>query len=178
MACLCDFGLSRVVGELPVYPSTNMLGTPRWTAPELYCFEDGVPQPQITNKCDIYSYGCIIHEVCLHSIGWSKHPVDKFFDIAVQVISTYMPYYNIKSEARIILMKASPVAPERPPTAALLTDDVWDFIQLCWRDYPPWRPDAEEVREKLKELVQQYSKEELLATLPAELEYEAGLELD
>lgn len=114
----------------------------------------------------------------LDSIRRSKHPVNKLIYTTIQVISTYLPYYNIKSEHRIILMKASSVAPERPPTAPLLTDDVWDFIQLCWRDYPPWRPDADEVREKLKELVQQYSKEELLETLPAELEYEAGLELD
>lgn len=99
-------------------------------------------------------------------------------DIAVQVISTYIPYYNIKSDAKVILRKASQVPPERPPTAPLLTDDVWDFIQLCWRDYPPWRPVADEVREKLKELVLQYSKEDLLTTLPAEVEYEAGLELD
>lgn len=114
----------------------------------------------------------------LDSIRRSKHPVNKLIYTTIQVISTYLPYYNIKSEPRIILMKASSVAPERPPTAPLLTDDVWDFIQLCWRDYSPWRPDADEVREKLKELVQQYSKEELLETLPAELEYEAGLELD
>lgn len=115
---------------------------------------------------------------CIRLDGPSTLLIIKLIDVAVQVISTYVPYYNIKSEPRIILMKASPVAPERPPTAPLLTDDVWDFIQLCWRDYPPWRPDADEVKEKLKELVQQYSREELQATLPAELEYEAGLELD
>ncbi|KIM37381.1 hypothetical protein M413DRAFT_273643 [Hebeloma cylindrosporum] len=145
MACLCDFGLSKVIGELPVYPSTNMVGTPRWAAPELYCYSDAVPQSQLTKECDIYSYGCIIHEV----------------------ISTYIPYYNVQSEHLITLKKARQIAPDRPPSAPLLTDDVWDFIQLCWRDYPPWRPDADEVRERLKELVREYSKEELLVTLPA-----------
>lgn len=89
-----------------------------------------------------------------------------------------MPYYNVISESLVMLKKATQVAPDRPPTAPLLTDDVWDFIQLCWRDDPKWRPDANEVREKLKELVDEYSKEELLATLPAELDFEAGLELD
>ena len=78
-----------------------------------------------------------------------------------------MPYYNIK-DFGVYSKKVNQVGPDRPPAAPLLTDDVWNFIQVCWRDHPMWRPDADQVRDLLKELISQYSQEELLSTLPPE----------
>jgi len=169
-AALSDFGLSRVVGELPVYPSTNNLGTTRWAAPELFCFEnDEKLPPPIEPKCDVYSYGCIVHEVRGLHFEWLKHTGScLLIDIAFQVISTKVPYYNIKVETLIILEKMNRTTPNRP-LSPLLTDNVWDFIRLCWRD-PIWRPDAAEVAAKLKELVHQYSQEELVQIWPAEVD--------
>ena len=180
-----------------IWPAFATLGCPGWSAnflctrpPICWAHLDGqhpnftvskmvfLNRKSLINVTFIHMDALFTRYACIRLDGPSTLLIIKLIDVAVQVISTYVPYYNIKSEPRIILMKASPVAPERPPTAPLLTDDVWDFIQLCWRDHPPWRPDADEVKEKLKELVQQYSREELQATLPAELEYEAGLELD
>jgi len=158
IASLCDFGLSRVVGTLPAYFSTNNFGTTRWAAPELFCFDENLPPAPITKKCDVYSYGCIVHEV----------------------ISTYLPYYDINVEIAITLEKMNRTTPNRPPSP-LLTNDVWDFIRLCWRDDPMWRPDVGQVVAKLKELIGQYSQEELAQIWPAEvdaLEVEAGLEHD
>jgi len=98
--------------------------------------------------------------------------------------SGHINYYNIHSDFGVISKRMNQVGPDRPPEAPLLTDDVWDFIQICWRDHPVWRPDADQVRNLLKELISQYSQEELLSTLPPEEllsptfppdEFEAGL---
>jgi serine/threonine protein kinase len=54
-AKIADFGLSKIKGEASQV--TGMLGTPGWTAPEIYKNE------RYNEKVDVYSYGIILREM-------------------------------------------------------------------------------------------------------------------
>eukprot|EP01018_Ginkgo_biloba_P014533 Gb_10079 [translate_table: standard] len=60
---ICDFGLSRVMTELPIR-DTTAAGTPEWMAPELLRNEP------FTDKCDIFSLGVIMWELCTLKRPW------------------------------------------------------------------------------------------------------------
>lgn len=65
-ACLCDFGLSRVLEESAVTHTitftTAAAGTLRWTAPELLGFDASTRKSVQT---DVYAFGCVALEVSL-----------------------------------------------------------------------------------------------------------------
>jgi serine/threonine protein kinase len=60
---ICDFGLSRVMTESPMTDSSSA-GTPEWMAPEL------IRNEPFTEKCDIFSLGVIMWELCTLSRPW------------------------------------------------------------------------------------------------------------
>ncbi|CAA7263885.1 unnamed protein product [Cyclocybe aegerita] len=155
-ASLSDFGLSQIVSDFVDTPyMTSKLaqaGAIRWQAPELFVGDDRCPPK--TKACDIYSFGCIVHEV----------------------ISGCLPYFNIESDYYVALQKMTLIPPARPDSS-LLTNEIWDFIQLCWRDEPNWRPEATQVGRKLQVITSGYSNEALNIKSPLMLE-ESGLKLD
>ncbi|KAL8140442.1 hypothetical protein V2J09_006463 [Rumex salicifolius] len=67
---ICDFGLSRIMTETPVKDSSSA-GTPEWMAPELMRNEP------FTDKCDIFSLGVIIWELCTLSRPWDGVPPER-----------------------------------------------------------------------------------------------------
>ncbi|KAI3857969.1 hypothetical protein MKX03_006183 [Papaver bracteatum] len=64
---ICDFGLSRVMTEVPMRDSA-FAGTPEWMAPELLRNES------FTEKCDVFSLGVIIWELCTLIRPWEGIP--------------------------------------------------------------------------------------------------------
>lgn len=60
---ICDFGLSRIMTDLPIKDSIAA-GTPEWMAPELLRNEP------FTDKCDVFSLGVIIWELCTLKRPW------------------------------------------------------------------------------------------------------------
>lgn len=69
-AKICDFGLSRIMTESPMRDSSSA-GTPEWMAPEL------IRNEPFTEKCDIFSLGVIIWELCTLSRPWNGVPPEK-----------------------------------------------------------------------------------------------------
>ncbi|KAK6124192.1 hypothetical protein DH2020_042028 [Rehmannia glutinosa] len=69
---ICDFGLSRVLTTRPMKDSSSA-GTPEWMAPEL------IRNEPFTEKCDIFSLGVIMWELCTLNRPWEGVP-------AVQVV--------------------------------------------------------------------------------------------
>ncbi|KAJ8499223.1 hypothetical protein OPV22_009775 [Ensete ventricosum] len=69
---ICDFGLSRVMTDGPLRDNSSA-GTPEWMAPEL------IRNEPFTEKCDIFSLGVIMWELCTLDRPWEGTP-------AVQVI--------------------------------------------------------------------------------------------
>lgn len=64
---ICDFGLSRVLTTTPMKDSSSA-GTPEWMAPEL------IRNEPFTEKCDIFSLGVIIWELCTLNRPWDGVP--------------------------------------------------------------------------------------------------------
>ncbi|CAA7263884.1 unnamed protein product [Cyclocybe aegerita] len=163
-ACLSDFGLSQIVSEFVgrSYMTYRVGGAVRWRAPELVPEDEDdeeegdstKPGPQMTKACDVYSFGGIVHEI----------------------ISGHLPYYDIPTDHMVLVYKTMHTRPARPP-CELLTDEIWDLIQLCWRDEPAWRPEVTQISRKLRTVKSGYSNEELAKTLPPVVEV-GGLEWD
>ncbi|KAH9742875.1 protein kinase domain-containing protein [Citrus sinensis] len=60
---ICDFGLSRIITDSPMRDSSSA-GTPEWMAPEL------IRNEPFTEKCDIFSLGVIMWELCTLNRPW------------------------------------------------------------------------------------------------------------
>lgn len=67
---VCDFGLSRIVTDSPMRDSSSA-GTPEWMAPEL------IRSEPFTEKCDIFSLGVIMWELCTLNRPWEGVPPER-----------------------------------------------------------------------------------------------------
>ncbi|KAH9603185.1 hypothetical protein KSS87_019639 [Heliosperma pusillum] len=67
---ICDFGLSRIMTESTIKDSSSA-GTPEWMAPEL------IRNEPFTEKCDIFSLGVIMWELCTLSRPWEGTPPER-----------------------------------------------------------------------------------------------------
>ena len=67
---ICDFGLSRIMTESPMQDPSSA-GTPEWMAPEL------IRNEPFTEKCDIFSLGVIIWELCTLNRPWEGVPPER-----------------------------------------------------------------------------------------------------
>lgn len=73
---ICDFGLSRVMTDSPMTDNSSA-GTPEWMAPEL------IRNEPFTEKCDIFSLGVIMWELCTLSRPWDGiSPVQVVYTVA------------------------------------------------------------------------------------------------
>ncbi|KAG2144269.1 kinase-like domain-containing protein [Suillus clintonianus] len=119
-ACIADFGLSSMLGDLQTgttyLAATAMYpGAVRWTAPELLLSDDVQP----TTLSDIYSLGSIM----------------------LQVLSGKVPWHETKREVIIIQdihHGNTPPCPSHSP----LVNELWPFIRQCWSLSPASRPTA------------------------------------
>uniref|UniRef100_A0A5B7AV10 non-specific serine/threonine protein kinase n=1 Tax=Davidia involucrata TaxID=16924 RepID=A0A5B7AV10_DAVIN len=67
---ICDFGLSRVMTNTPMRDSSSA-GTPEWMAPEL------IRSEPFAEKCDIFSLGVIMWELCTLNRPWDGVPPER-----------------------------------------------------------------------------------------------------
>lgn len=67
---ICDFGLSRIMTSRPMRDSASA-GTPEWMAPEL------IRNDPFTEKCDIFSLGVIMWELCTLNRPWEGVPPER-----------------------------------------------------------------------------------------------------
>ncbi|KAG1874453.1 kinase-like domain-containing protein [Suillus subluteus] len=119
-ACIADFGLSSMLGDLQTgstyLAATAMYpGAVRWTAPELLLSDDIQP----TTLSDIYSLGSIM----------------------LQVLSGKVPWHEIKREV-IIIREIQQGNTPRCPSHTPLVGELWPFIRECWSLSPALRPTA------------------------------------
>ncbi|KAK6785191.1 hypothetical protein RDI58_018646 [Solanum bulbocastanum] len=67
---ICDFGLSKIMTDAPMR-DTAAAGTPEWMAPEL------IRNESYTEKCDIFSLGVIMWELCTLERPWHGVPPER-----------------------------------------------------------------------------------------------------
>ncbi|GFP89600.1 serine/threonine-protein kinase ctr1 [Phtheirospermum japonicum] len=112
---ICDFGLSRVLTTRPIKDSSSA-GTPEWMAPEL------IRNEPFTEKCDIFSLGVIMWELCTLNRPWEGVP-------SVQVV------YNVGNDGQRLDIPEGPLG---------------KLIADCWAE-PDERPSCQEVLLRLQE---------------------------
>ncbi|XP_042477709.1 serine/threonine-protein kinase EDR1-like [Macadamia integrifolia] len=110
---VCDFGLSRIMIENPMGDSSSA-GTPEWMAPEL------IRNEPFTEKCDVFSLGVIMWELCTLSRPWEGVP-------AMQVV------YAVANEGSRLEIPEGPLG---------------KLIADCWVE-PDERPSCEEILTRL-----------------------------
>ncbi|KAF3333308.1 serine/threonine-protein kinase EDR1-like protein [Carex littledalei] len=73
---ICDFGLSRSMTGAPMQDNSSA-GTPEWMAPEL------IRNEPFTEKCDIFSLGVIMWELCTLKRPWDgQRPAQVVYSVA------------------------------------------------------------------------------------------------
>ncbi|KAG4980373.1 hypothetical protein JHK85_034331 [Glycine max] len=113
---ICDFGLSRIITESPMRDSSSA-GTPEWMAPEL------IRNEPFSEKCDIFSLGVIMWELCTLNRPWEGVPPERVV-------------YTVANEgARLDI-------PEGP---------LGRLISECWAE-PHERPSCEEILSRLVDI--------------------------
>ncbi|KAL5725613.1 mitogen-activated protein kinase kinase kinase [Ranunculus cassubicifolius] len=110
---ICDFGLSRILTDEPTRDSSSA-GTPEWMAPEL------IRNEPFTEKCDVFSLGVIMWELCTLSRPWEGVP-------AMQVV------YAVANEGSRLEIPEGPLG---------------KLISDCWAE-PDERPNCEEILTRL-----------------------------
>ncbi|CCM02902.1 uncharacterized protein FIBRA_05016 [Fibroporia radiculosa] len=128
-ACICDFGMSKLIGDVTETPASATLtsaGSTRWIAPELI-FDADLASP--TLGCDIWSYGMTMLEC------FTMRP----------------PWGDVKREAHVItIMEKRSKHPTRPEGHTMPTDDVWAVMVACWGWEPHDRMAMGEVASRLQ----------------------------
>lgn len=110
---ICDFGLSRVMTDFPMRDNSSA-GTPEWMAPEL------IRSEPFTEKCDIFSLGVIMWELCTLKRPWEGVP-------PVQVV------YAVANEGTRLEIPNGPIG---------------KLIADCWAE-PNERPSCQEILTRL-----------------------------
>ncbi|KAJ7981582.1 putative Protein kinase [Quillaja saponaria] len=111
---ICDFGLSRIVTDTSMRDSSSA-GTPEWMAPEL------IRNEPFTEKCDIFSLGVMMWELCTLSRPWEGARLEKIV-------------YAVAHEGSRLEIPEGPLA-------RLISD--------CWREEPHERPSCEVILSRL-----------------------------
>ncbi|GKV17157.1 hypothetical protein SLEP1_g27693 [Rubroshorea leprosula] len=110
---ICDFGLSRIMTETPMRDNSSA-GTPEWMAPEL------IRNEPFTEKCDIFSLGVIMWELCTLNRPWEGVPSERVV-------------YAVANEGSRLEIPEGPLG-------RLISD--------CWAE-PHERPSCEEIFSRL-----------------------------
>jgi len=125
---LCDFGRSRIIDHRGY--TTAFAGTARFMAPELleappsssdFTNPEDSPQPQLTKETDVYAFSMV----------------------ALQILTSNIPFHNIAHDSVVIFMVVNGKRPEPRDynqfQAPLNT--FWTMLEACWAQRPENRPE-------------------------------------
>ncbi|KAF8226216.1 TKL/TKL-ccin protein kinase [Tricholoma matsutake] len=131
-ACICDFGMSKVIEEVTDKSASATLttsGSARWLAPEL--IEGVITSP--TKKADTYSYAMAVLELLT-----GKHPFSHRSRDASVIHD-------------VVVLKRTPPRPEDADVLVWLTDDLWKLLEECWLVDPTLRPPMRQISASMAE---------------------------
>ncbi|KAG7085867.1 hypothetical protein E1B28_003400 [Marasmius oreades] len=116
VACLTDFGLFDILDAGYIRP------TP-WCAPEV------LVEGSISQKSDIYAYGCVCHEI----------------------FAGRTPFHNLSEDELYHAIVFQNQLPERP--LEVDAPMLWELMEQCWSTDPSSRPTASDMVKSLQEMV-------------------------
>lgn len=116
-----DFGMAYQLGE-GAEPAKYSGGTPRYMAPEIWRGN------QPTTKCDVFSFGIVLFEICTLKLPWAKKQTVK--------------------EIRDTILSG-----QRPSLRFIANKDLRDLVRECWDHIPKNRPNFVDVNFRLSQIV-------------------------
>ena len=169
-AKVCDFGLSKMIGDSINTTATTNLGTIYYMAPE--CFDSNIStfvDDLKHTKIDVYSFGVIMYELFFEESPYSFSKKVTYFDTVREdaptplallprvLFNNFRPKipFSTREQEEIWVVKF--VLPqEKHQSMKRLTDRVHTFVELmkkCWDRDANNRPTFVEVSEVLAGLV-------------------------
>ena len=138
VAKIADFGLAKIRGEVQSQ-QTRAVGTPTYIAPEV------IQGTVYTRKIDVYSFGIVMYEV----------------------FTGHKPYFEEKNK-NIVMLKVANNPDYRPVTDMNdvqesemdlhgLMKKIIALVNSCWAQSPDNRPEFEEARAVLEDIIGQFS---------------------
>ncbi|KAH7927706.1 kinase-like protein [Leucogyrophana mollusca] len=125
IACICDFGLTKVIedeaGNSVTATLTNA-NSARWHAPELMRGEES----RLSTATDVFAFAMSV----------------------LELLTQKVPYAHRKRDLSVItdlLDGRLPPKPEEPEVTRWLTGDVWFILNQCWLRDPARRMSAKEL---------------------------------
>lgn len=129
-ACICDFGISRLLGSRGF--TTSSVGTAPYMAPELFFVIDAIDQikttPKTTKESDVYSFGLLALEI-LTSECLKARPV--------RPIITSLAHSKLR--------------PVRSDYESSVDLSLWIILNECWVTEPSSRPTIKSLLPKLRQ---------------------------
>jgi len=113
-ASIIDFGLARILHESGFTTGTSK-GTWRFWAPEMMNDENGIQR--VTTATDVYAFAMTV----------------------VQILTGFLPFRHIRSDAKIVLTVITGGRPLREHCPQI-TNDIWEVLEACWDADPNKRP--------------------------------------
>lgn len=145
-AVIADFGISAVIEEATGscrFTSSSFAGSVRWMAFELIRVAEE-STPHLTTHSDIWSYGSTVLEVSAMLIFIFGFILTQTY--VTKILTGKVPYHHRKNDIQVLHEIMRGIKPRRPD---LMSEDIWDFLQTCWRDDPPSRPNVSVVRQSM-----------------------------
>jgi len=129
-AKIADFGVSRVVHKTMLSQATTLnIGTPVYSAPEVFVPGAKPSDRQSYQKVDVYSYGILLWEIFAVKIPYANLTISNPFELIVQVNTGTRP-------------QPLPNAPE----------EILAVMQQCWNGSASNRPSFADILSRLNTL--------------------------
>jgi len=140
-ACLADFGLTSILSNINTLNASTLLsrpkGTVRWMAPETLDPEmfdaDTLPNRGFSTASDVYAFAMVVMEI----------------------FTGNAPFEDFRNEPSVIvkvMQGGRPVRPERSHALGL-SDQLWELVQMCWRQDRNQRPTISSVLDTLEAIL-------------------------
>ncbi|KAJ3565272.1 hypothetical protein NP233_g7743 [Leucocoprinus birnbaumii] len=124
VACICDFGMSKMLEDVDRTRTASPGRNPRWCAPEL--LEENAT---ISKHTDIWSFAM----ACL------------------EILTGELPFVTIKAEKTLYQLLGEGKHPQRPHSPPIL-DPLWLLLKKCWQKSPNSRPSISAVKQQITEI--------------------------
>jgi serine/threonine protein kinase len=139
-ACICDFGMSKVIEDVTDKSASATLtaieGSARWLAPEL--IEGSTPSP--TKASDVYSFAMAM----------------------LELVTTKRPYSDRKRDASVIhdimVKRRTPPFPGDAEARQWLQAGMWRLMEDCWNSSPDLRPEMHNVAERMMDVEKKFGR--------------------
>ncbi|KAF8207057.1 kinase-like domain-containing protein [Mycena galopus ATCC 62051] len=139
-ARLADFGLAAFIESDTTRKTSTRSGSTRWMSPELIVFSPGV-QFKRTSQSDVWAFGCVCCEI------WSEG-VEPFSHFPLEPL---LIFAFSEGSGNTLQRKPYQSRP-RDKGGVLMSERLWEFVQLCWKEEPSERPTVQILAAVLSEM--------------------------